>query len=178
MEAVLELDDPRWSDLYTRMGDAAWVPGWLQHLCAKPHDFARLLDGWPELSSEGTTWSAAYAAMPYLVQAASRVQPAFRFEYIVALGFIVRDQVSGDPAGPMGLRPYLAVGFRTAIQSALPLATEILTRQQPGERELRYLLMAVSALHGYQALASCIDRLDDSEVCPPYAEFLDGQTPA
>jgi hypothetical protein len=160
--------------LRTRNGDATWVPTWLQHLHDRPRDFAHLSDGWPALSSENTTWSAAYAAMPHLVQIASRVQAAERFEYVVALGFIVRDQVSGDPFGPMGLRPYLAEGFRAAIEPALRLAAEVVGLPQPGERELRYVLMAVSALQGYQVLAECIDRLDDDEVCPPYAESLAG----
>jgi hypothetical protein len=33
--------------------------------------------------------------------------------------------------------------------------------------------MAVAALQGQQALAICIDRLDDAELCPYYAEALE-----
>jgi hypothetical protein len=59
VEAALGLDDPRWAQLCTRNGEAAWVPAWLRHLEAKPHDLEHFNDEWPELSSEGTTWSAA-----------------------------------------------------------------------------------------------------------------------
>jgi hypothetical protein len=66
VEGALGLDDPRWAQLCARNSGAAWVPAWLRHVLAQPHDLARFNDEWPELSSECTTWSAAYAAMPYL----------------------------------------------------------------------------------------------------------------
>jgi hypothetical protein len=138
----------------------------------------RFNDEWPELSSENTTWSAAYAAMPYLVRAAAQVPPIERFDYAIVLGFIVRDQVLCDPASPMGLRPYLADSFRASIAPALRLASEVLSLPLPGERELRYGLMAVAALQGYRVLAECIDRLDDAELCPHYAESLAEQSQA
>jgi hypothetical protein len=176
VEGALGLDDPRWAQLYTRNGGAAWVPAWLRHVLAQPHDLARFNDEWPELSSECTTWSAAYAAMPYLVHAAAQLPPAERFDYAVVLGFIVRDQVRCDPVSPMGLRPYLAPTFRASIGPALRLASEVLAVPQPGERELRYALAAVAALQGYQVLAECIDRLDDADLCPHYAEALAEQS--
>jgi hypothetical protein len=172
VDAALGLDDPRWAELHTRNGSAAWVPAWLRHVVAQPHDLACFNDEWPELSSEGTTWSAAYAAMPYLVRAAGQLAPAARFDYAVVLGFIVRDQVRCNPASPMGLRPYLAPAFRASVGPALRLAAEVLGVPLPGERELRYALKAVAALQGYQVLAECIDRLDDADLCPHYAEAL------
>ncbi len=178
MEGVLALDDPRWADLRTRNGGAAWVPTWLRHLDAQPTDLARFSDEWPELSSEGTTWSAAYAAMPHLVRVSGRVPPVDRFKYAVVFGFIVRDRVACDPAHPWGLRPYLAAGFEASIRPALRLAAEVLAVPQPGERELRYGLMAVAALQGHPILAECIDRLDDADLCPHYAEALAEQRPA
>ncbi len=175
MEAGLPLDDSRWADLRTRNGDAAWVPNWLRHLDARPLDAAHLSDGWPSLCSEGTTWSAAFAAFPHLVRIAAGVRPADRSEYAFVLGFIVKDQVQCDPAGSLGLRPYLAAAFRASVPPALRLAAEVLGLPRPDERELRYGLVAVAALQGYYALAECIDRLDDGAVCPPYAEALAGE---
>ncbi|OWK45765.1 hypothetical protein FRUB_02096 [Fimbriiglobus ruber] len=72
----------------------------------------------------------------------------------------------------MGLRPYLAADFQAAIGPALQLAAEVLGVARPDEQELRYGLMAVTALQGYYQLAEFIDQLDDGDVCPPYAEFL------
>ncbi|MFO0957294.1 MAG: hypothetical protein U0800_07470 [Isosphaeraceae bacterium] len=146
------------------------MPAWLRHLRDQPLDLAHFNDDWPELCSEGTTWSAAYAAMPHLVEMASRVPPTDRFDYVVVFGLIVKDQVQCDPEDPMGLRPYLASGFKASIEPALRLAAEALGVVQPGERELRYALMAVASLQGYPMLAECIDRLDDPELCPFYAE--------
>ncbi len=76
----------------------------------------------------------------------------------------------------MGLRPYLVPAFRASIGPALRLASEVLAVPQPGERELRDALAAVAALQGYQVLAECIDRLDDAELCPHYAETLAEQS--
>jgi hypothetical protein len=154
------------------------VPAWLQQVVAHPRDLDRFNDEWPELSSENTTWSSAYAAMPHLVRAAAQVSPAERFDYAILFGLIVRDQVHCDPASPMGLRPYLADAFRASIAPALRLASEVLAAPLPGERELRYGLIAVAALQGYQVLAECIDRLDDAELCPHYAEALAEQSRA
>ncbi|WP_088253449.1 hypothetical protein [Fimbriiglobus ruber] len=172
METGLALDNSRWEDLRTRNGNATWVPGWLRQLDANPLDHKLFSDEWAALCSEGSTWSAAYAAFPHLVRIASRVRPEERFEYVVVLGLIVRDQCYGDSAGPMGLRPYLAADFQAAIGPALQLAAEVLGVARPDEQELRYGLMAVTALQGYYQLAEFIDQLDDGDVCPPYAEFL------
>jgi hypothetical protein len=172
VETALSLDDPRWAELNTRNGGAAWVPAWLRRLIAQPSDLGHFNDEWPALCSEGTTWSAAYAAMPYLVRAASEVQVSDRFDYAVVLGFIVRDRVQCDTEDSMGLRPYLAYAFHASIPSALRLASEVLSVPLRGERELRHALMAVAALQGHQLLAECIDRLDDAETCPHYAQLL------
>lgn len=172
METGLQLDDPRWSELNTRNGSAAWVPSWLKNVLSHPDDLNRFNDEWPELTSEDTTWSAAYAAFPYLVEAADKLPATNRFDYTVVFGLIVRDQVTCDPWSPMGLRPYLIPAYQAAIGPALQLASEVLAVPQSNERELRFALMAVAALQGYQALAICIDRLDDEELCPWYAESL------
>jgi hypothetical protein len=141
-------------------------------------DLAHFNADWAELCSEETTWSAAYAAMPYLVEAAARVPPGSRFDYALVLGFILRDQVECDPASPLGLRPYLAPAFQASLGPALRLASEVLSVPQSGERELRYALMAVAALQGYQVLAVCIDRLADPELCLHYAESFAEQRQA
>src|SRR5262249_1316657 len=57
--------------LSTRNGDAGWVPDWLRKLAADPRDMTQFADGWAYLCPEGTTWSAAFAVMPYLVRAAA-----------------------------------------------------------------------------------------------------------
>ncbi len=166
---VLSLDDPRWGELRTRNGNGAWVPAWLRELDGSA-DVAPFSERWDELCSEGTAWSAAYAAMPHLVRLAARVPPADRLELATVFGLIVMGQEPDDPDAsvPADLRP----GFERAVAEALPLVAEVLGVPQDDERDLRYVLMAVSALTGHTLLAECLDTLEHDDVCPPYAESL------
>src|SRR6187551_2571495 len=96
---MLPLDDPRWPDLYHQAGtgqeqfkhdpDAPFVPDELRHLLANPDDLQRFRSLWPYLCSEGSTYPAAYAAVPYLIEIARRLPPAERTEYVVVIGLIV-----------------------------------------------------------------------------------------
>lgn len=174
---VIPLDDPRWKDLSTRDGDAAWVPDWLRALDADPLDVERFTEQWPALVSEGTTWPAAVAAFPYLVSIARRVSADRRLEYVTVLGLIVNDsspdmwQETIAAVSPHDTRtdPYAE-----ALVEARRITAEIAALPHRDERDIRYLLMALAALNGHSELAEAIDNLDDEETCPPYAEHLWG----
>jgi hypothetical protein len=60
---MLDLADPRWSQLETHSSDASWLPEWLRRLSADP-DNVNLFYG---LWSDENTWSAAFSAAPQQV---------------------------------------------------------------------------------------------------------------
>lgn len=174
---VFPLDHPRWRDLSTRDGDAAWVPDWLRALDADPVDLERFTEQWPALVSEGTTWPAAVAAFPYLVSIARRVSAEQRLEYLTVLGLIVSDstpsmwQETIAAVSPRDPRPD---PYAEALCEARRITAETATLAHRDERDLRYVLMTLAALNGHSELAAVIDNLDDEQTCPRYAAHLWG----
>src|SRR5262245_135320 len=123
---ALPLDDPRWSKLDTRSGHADWVPRWLGTLLKRPDDREMFADSWPDLCSEGTAWSAAFAATPYIADLAAAVPIESRQDYVYFVGLVAMNSVRSRPGGPFGLRRFLASGHREALHRALSLAIEVL----------------------------------------------------
>ena len=103
---MLALDDERWKDLPHRGWskgkrskldpDAPFIPDELKKLIDDPKDFKTLRYISPYLCSEGTTWDAAFAAIPYLVELAKRLSPKERLDYLIFLGFMVIDAGSSE----------------------------------------------------------------------------------
>src|SRR5215831_6469424 len=96
---MLPLNDPRWKDLDHRnwrqgkpskwAPDAPFVPAELAKLVDNPADLTRFSELWPWLCSEGTTYAAAYAAVPYFVEFARQLPPEQQFDYLCVIGLIV-----------------------------------------------------------------------------------------
>lgn len=110
------------------------------------------------MGSEGTTYEAAFAAAPYLVELARRAPADESVDYLVVLGLIETDAgtVPGD----------LEPAYEKALSDGLALA---LTRLSdcPTDHELRYLLGTVAALRGRTDLAAVLQNLDAvSTACP------------
>lgn len=172
---MLPLDDPRWLELnhrgwtrgqrFSLDPDAPFVPDELKELMAAPLDIERFSCLWPYLCSEGTTWAAAYAAVPYIVNLAKDLQPAARVEYLLFVGFteIYSCPDSGDS---FQIRPYLVESYRRALTIALPLLAETLICQHDAYTTL-HLLAAVAALKGHVELGCVLDQLEiAAEECP------------
>lgn len=175
----LPLNDPRWRDLNHRNwshgkrsdSDAPFVPDELAELAKKPGDLGRFSDLWPWLCSEGTAWAAAYAAVPYAVEFAKRVQPKRRFEYLCFVGLVVICSCP-DRGESFEIKPYLAKGYRRALAEALPLLAETLLARHDAT-ETRYLLAAAAALKGHCKLAQVLDHLECTcGECPKCGESV------
>src|SRR5262249_40744604 len=127
---MLRLDDPRWNKLnhrgwtdgarYSMDPEAPYVPDELTKLLEDPSDIERFQSLWPYLCSEGTTWAAAYAAVPYVVEIAKRLSPAQRWEHLYVVGLIVICSCP-DCGESFTIKPYLAKSYRQALTEALPL---------------------------------------------------------
>lgn len=164
----LPLDDPRWKELDHRnwrggkrsdwAPDAPYVPDELSELLKKPADLQRFSDLWPWLCSEGTTWAAAYAAVPYMVALAKHLPSQQRFEYLCVIGLVVT-HACPEQGESFAIKDYLVEGYRKALSDALPLICETLASQHDVTKT-RYLLAAVAALNGHCKLAEVLQDMD------------------
>lgn len=166
---MLPLDDDRWKELDHRGWsdgsrskwdrDAPFIPDELRILMEAPHDLARFGALWPYLCSEETTWPAAYAAVPYLVEMAAKLSPSERYEYVVVVGLIATYASHKD------IKPYLENAYRSALRRALALLSEMIVVPHNLENT-RYLLSAVAALKGHPKLGDTLAALDIFADCP------------
>jgi hypothetical protein len=178
---LLPLDDPRWRELDHRnwrggkrsewSPDAPFVPDELAELDKNPADRQRFSDLWPWLSSEGTTYAAAYAAAPYMVAFAERLPPEQRFEYLCVVG-IVEANSCPEGGASYAIKEYLRAGYRRALSKALALIGETLGVGHDAS-DTRYLLAAAAALKGHRKLAKVLQDMDCiSGDCPKCGETV------
>jgi hypothetical protein len=178
---LLPLDDPRWAELDHRnwrhgsrsewSPDAPFVPDELSLLTENPADIERFRKLWPWLCSEGTTYAAAYAAVPYMVTFAERLPPENRFEYLCVVG-LVEAYSSPEKGGSFAIKEFLMAGYRDALSRALALIAETLCVKH-AITETRYLLGAVAALKGHRKLAIVLQDMDAiSGDCPQCGETI------
>ena len=163
----LPLEYSRWRDLECRLGRAGALPHDLQKLIDNPADRSLFDDLWPALCSEGTTWPAAFAAAPYLVDIAERLSPADRWDYVMVVGFFAMNEGSC----PAGMRD----AYDDALRRALPLLLESLSVRKD-EQETVHQLASAAALLGYKKLALAIEYLDTG--CPECGHSVIGGDPA
>ncbi len=166
----LALNDARWNELMSRNGKAGFVPKSLQHLLEHPDDLPAFQDLWPELCSEGTAWSAAYAAAPYVVEVARKLSPAQRFEHAYFIGYVAQCECPAEGKSS-GLEPYLAESYRQALSDCLALLAATLVCAHDA-MQTRYLLASAAALKGHPSLSRAIDLLDCG--CPHCGKELLG----
>ena len=166
-DSRLPLDHPGWTTLGHRGGTGPVpdldVAAELRALVAAPDDEERFDDLWPWLCSENTTWPSAYAAAPYLVDLAAAGPVEWRANRVTVVGLIA---LYGDPAE---CPAELLGAYEGALARALDLAATALPRVTGGD--LRWLLGAVAALRGEDALAEVLVEMDSlSEECPSCGE--------
>jgi hypothetical protein len=171
---MLPLDDNRWRELAHRGWwrgqrhqldpDAPYVPDELRVLLENPRDLARFRNLYPYLTSEGTTWEAAYAATPYIVEIAKQLSPKERFEPLIAIGFVVINSCP-DSGDGFEVKSFLAEAYEKALSDTLPLLVEALLEEH-NAMDTRYLLAATAALKGHAKLGKLIETLDCYAQCP------------
>jgi hypothetical protein len=164
----LPLNDARWKELNHRnwsngnrsdwAPDAPFVPDELAELVKNPADLERFGRLWPWLCSEGTTWAAAYGAVPYSVELAKRLPPKLRFEYLCFVGLVVTCSCP-EQGESFEIKPYLVTGYQQALDEALPLLGETLLSRHD-VTETRYLLATAAALKGHCKLGEVLQNMD------------------
>ena len=168
-ETLSEID---WSSLSARNGDASFVMKELAALYQDPNDTDRFNRLWPELCSEGTTWSSAYAAAPFILELARKTDSKPRFTYLYVLSLFRQCEfrhVGSD--SHFHCTDEFRRSYELALKSALPLLAEISDHDFGSDTS--YFLSAIATFKGQIQLASCIERIAAEDYkCPECQELL------
>lgn len=166
---MIELTDPKWSELRGNYGNGTLVAGLIDQAQA-----GAPIDEWYEdlfqgLCHQETVSEAAYAAAPHLLKIASNPE-APRMDLLILLGTCYAHSDSPVPTEleekwhaptrkAIPLPAELAAEWQVSARKAIPLLAELLAEPHP-EGELRYLFACMAAFHGYQWLAQKLEALD------------------
>jgi hypothetical protein len=121
-------------------------------------DNLKLLDPhrW-RLWSDENTWSASFAAAPYLVRIAAQARPEVRIEYVKLLGLMAMYRTRpGGQSEHLACPPDLERSFGQALGEAAILAAGLLPMSW-SDGNTRMLIASVAAFKGYLPLARVIE---------------------
>jgi hypothetical protein len=154
---MLSLTDPQWFQFKANYTDGGQVACLLARAEA-----GEALEDWyddlqQELCHQYTVSDAAYPAGPHLARLAAEHEE-LRLHLLLLLGVC---HAFSEPAATRPLPDGVREEWRASAAEAMPLIAELLSRPLPGESEVRYLLSALAAVHGYPALACVIEGFDD-----------------
>lgn len=159
---MLALSDPKWSGLQSTYGSGIRVAELLSRAeSGTPFD-RWYHDLFQELCHQYTVSEAAYAALPHLVTLARDDEVARKHLLVLAGSCYAFSQLPDVPPIPAGLEEE----WHAAARDAIPLLAEVLSVDQLSESELRYLFLALAAVHGHYSLALAIEALDSEIECP------------
>lgn len=126
-----------------------------------------------ELCHQYTVSEVAYAAVPHLVEIAEKTN-AFRKQLLVLIGSCYAFSLPSDtPSIPQEAKEDWVSGAKRTI----PLLGQALAEPDLESSDLRYLLFATAAVHGYPSLAHYIERFDVEIECPNCGYLIDPSTP-
>jgi hypothetical protein len=144
------------------------MPQWIADLLEHPEDAAKFDHLNDAACSDGTTWSAGFAAAPYIVEMARKLPPAQRLNILTTIGWIITAACLESDDVHYRLEPYLAESYHQAVRDCLPLLAETLQCEHKAN-DVTGLLFAAAALQGHIKLAEVLANLD---ACPHCSEIL------
>ena len=147
---MLDLNSDRWGELNHAYGAAADIPALLRQLPNAPvksRDSERepWFTLWSALCDQSDVYSASFAAVPHIVAAAQRRQPADRAEYLFLAGTI--ESMRRKTSSP-SLPDELEAAYLNALQDAVPLTVDAL-QAETDRSWFRGLLAALAAFRGF-----------------------------
>jgi hypothetical protein len=170
---MLPLGSARWSELAAAGGNPLLVPRLIQALTdhPTPRDWDEV---WEQLSHQGSGYSSAFAAVPYLVRLAIRQDIAATPEFLLGLGRTV-DSLAGLGRPPADL----GSAYEAALREVRPIVED--AARAPGYTPEDYVcvLYAAAALSGRTGLGTELffslsaggPELD----CPKCGAYLSGE---
>ena len=156
---MLPLDSSRWTAFSTFFDSPEQMPQRLtswRDAIGGPDEASQWADLQEQFLHQFTITDAAYAVLPYLVEELARLTPEKAFEYLVSVALV--EAARQQPEAP-ALPPDLADAYHAAIVRARRLAMESLSLDW-SKAEFRYLLSALSSLHGHGVMGELLFHLD------------------
>jgi len=160
---MLPLDDPRWASLSHCYGSAADIPGLLQQLANDTgprkggYESEPWFSLWSSLCHQGDVFEASYAAVPHIVDIASKASAPLDCSFFQMPSAIEIARINGK--GPP-VRTDLAAAYIDALTRLI----ECIAKHLNDDWDKSTLLCAVSALavvKGHHRIAEAILNLDN-----------------
>jgi hypothetical protein len=150
------LTDPIWSEIPANYTNGARVAQILSRA-----ELGEPSEGWydelfQELCHQYTVSMASYAAAPHLLRLA-RERPELATRLLILLGSCY---AFSEPSSLAAAGDDVRKDWEQSAREAIPLVVDLLAQPGIDEEELRYLMCALAALHGFQPLAVSIEALD------------------
>jgi hypothetical protein len=156
-----------WPSLRHAYGAASDVPALLDRLSPDPHDEA-WGELWSRICHQGSAYSASFAALPALAEAAARWQPQQRVQPLALAGCILASRDCRD----RDRRDLRVAFFRdnpSVIRRFQELCRESLAQRGLPEGDFVYLLQAARSFDGDRDWGGKLDQLTSGEfsgICP------------
>ena len=167
---MLALDDKRWSLLSHAYGSADDVPEMILEL---QNNFVcdDLFYGY--LCHQYSTYSATFAAVPYIVEVAFQDNSTLKIQAeiinfcgLVHLSRIYDNRYKIDSTDEIlidELNEMFETDYLSAIKKITPLAETILSEKDFGEEDKKYLFFSLLAFHGQEEIRRVLFRFIESE---------------
>jgi hypothetical protein len=172
MDAALDLDSARWTELTHAYGDASDIPKLLRALESTPPsdgDQEPWFSLWSALAHQGNVYPASFAAIPYVVQALAAAPTRADSSYFQFPAWIeICRARSGTPIPSDLLPAYLDALAR------LPSLAIAATNELVEDDVLRSALAAIAAAKGAHAMAEALLELSP-EVLAEFETWLDAR---
>ena len=152
-----------WRTLEHAYGNAADIPGLLNQLSPEP-EASVWEELWSRICHQGTVYSASFAALPALADAAERWKPKERAMVIALASSILRSE---DVHG--GCRDDFLRSFEWVLPRFQHCCSESLAEPGLSKNDFIYLLQAARALEGDRFWGQELDHLTSGEFpgeCP------------
>ena len=159
---MLDLDDPRWSQLQAAYGSASDIPERLHRFLRLPTELDGKLNDpddllYGELCHQAcTAYTATYAAVPHIVVHAVQLPARNRISLLIFVAFVEAVQDFDAPPIPEFLRE----AYLEAIKAATAMTHADVALEW--EKETLYLLLgALAVLRGFRRIGYAIMTTDE-----------------
>ncbi|WP_312404549.1 hypothetical protein [Brevundimonas sp.] len=160
-EAMLELDDSRWSELTHAYGAASDIPDLLHALAKRPQQQGANNEPWFTLWSslfhQGDVYTASYAAIPHVVQIAVSEENPIDFDFLLLPASVDVARVNGR--GPE-VPDFLIVAYDSAI-ARLPDCVAAHLGESWNQDMTIAAIAAIAVSKRHHALAEAVMNLDE-----------------
>lgn len=159
---MLPLDDPQWSQLSHAYGAASDIPDLLRALASSVGPKNGYQDEpwftlWSSLCHQGDVYTASYAALPHIVEIASKAPGPLDFSFFQLPAAI-------DVARQNGRGPPIPIEIETDYHLAITRLTDCVALHRHDDWDVSMLLSVFAAqavAKGQFRIAEAISNLDD-----------------